>query len=436
VSIDDGVDSFAHPASNSRIANLSSGGMGHAADVDDGIACRRAVSSGRPAAQPPCGGSGARVMMVSHEGGFDGGAEFVFHDMVLALREKWPDLDMIAVYPRKGQLAAEAARLGVRTKCALLPWWTFQHSSAIPPLVGQVLFFPGIVKLLPSIAHAVYDLLRQRPTVVLSNTMVIPSYAVAAKMLGIPHYWLVHEFGWDDHRLRFILGYRMTIRLIGRLSASVICCSRAVENALVAVAPMTKTHVVYPAIDDPPGTPPDRHNGEVMRAVLVGRFVQSKGQHLAVEAVGAARDAGVDIQLTLVGAGDRQPVRELARCLGVEDLVTIYGPTRDVGRYWRAAHVALMCSDAEAFGRVTVEAMRAGLPVCGTDAGGTPEIIDPGVNGLLSPAGDADALAANLMALESDEDLRRSLAVRAMETARPFRRDRYGDELAAVMGFC
>jgi glycosyltransferase involved in cell wall biosynthesis len=95
-----------------------------------------------------------------------------------------------------------------------------------------------------------------------------------------------------------------------------------------------------------------------------------------------------------------------------------------------------MCSDAEAFGRVTVEAMRAGLPVCGTDAGGTPEIIDPGVNGLLSPAGDADALAANLMALESDEDLRRSLAVRAMETARPFRRDRYGDELAAVMGFC
>ena len=61
-----------------------------------------------------------------------------------------------------------------------------------------------------------------------------------------------------------------------------------------------------------------------------------------------------------------------------------------------------MCSQCEAFGRVTVEAMRAGLPVCGTNSGGTPEIIDPGVNGLLSPAGDANALAANLMALESD----------------------------------
>ena len=114
--------------------------------------------------------------------------------------------------------------------------------------------------------------------------------------------------------------------------------------------------------------------------------------------------------------------------------MNIDGPTRDVGRYWSAAHVGLMCSQCEAFGRVTVEAMRAGLPVCGTNTGGTPEIIDPGVNGLLSPAGDANALAANLMALESDEDLRRSLAFRAVETAQRFQRDRHDDELAAILG--
>ena len=38
-------------------------------------------------------------------------------------------------------------------------------------------------------------LVRLRPTMVLSNTMVIPSHAIAAKLLGIPHYWMVHEFG-------------------------------------------------------------------------------------------------------------------------------------------------------------------------------------------------------------------------------------------------
>lgn len=154
----------------------------------------------------------------------------------------------------------------------------------------------------------------------------------------------------------------------------------------------------------------------------------------AVEAVAIARQAGVDIELALIGAGDDKPIREVARRLGVEDLVSIHGATRDVGRYWSAAHVGLMCSECEAFGRVTVEAMRAGLPVCGTDAGGTPEIIDPGVNGLLSPAGDANALAANLMTLEVDEDLRREMASCALETALRFQRDRYADELTASLG--
>jgi glycosyltransferase involved in cell wall biosynthesis len=245
---------------------------------------------------------------------------------------------------------------------------------------------------------------------------------------------MVHEFGRDDHRLQFALGYRRTIRLIGQLSESVVCCSQAVEKALLALDPMMRTCVVYYAIDGPLGTPPKRNPGEPMRVVLVGSFSQSKGQHIAVEAVAIARQAGVDIELALIGAGDHKPIREVARRLGVEDLVNIHGPTRDVGRYWSAAHVGLMCSECEAFGRVTVEAMRAGLPVCGTNAGGTPEIIDPGVNGLLSPAGDANALAANLMALESDEDLRRKMASRALETAQRFQRDRYADELTASLG--
>jgi glycosyltransferase involved in cell wall biosynthesis len=78
--------------------------------------------------------------------------------------------------------------------------------------------------------------------------------------------------------------------------------------------------------------------------------------------------------------------------------------------------------------------MRAGLPVCATDSGGTPEIVIPGVNGLLSDSGDSDALAANLMSLESDDEFRLSLATNAIETAEQFNLDRYGDEIAAAIG--
>jgi len=334
-------------------------------------------------------------------------------------------------------LAKECARHGMRTKVAFTPWWGFAERSRAPRVEALVGALPRGALILPGILQAIWLLARLRPTMVLSNTMLIPSHAIAAKLLGIPHYWLVHEFGRDDHQLGFLLGYGRTVRLIGRLSESVICNSQAVEKALLAVDPKMRTRVVYPVIDAPPGAPPERQSGEPMRVVLVGRFAQSKGQHVAVEAVAIARKAGVDVELALVGGGNHKPVRELARSLGVEDLVTLHGPTDDVGSYWSAAHVGLICSQCEAFGLVTVEAMRAGLPVCGTDAGGTPEIIDPGVNGLLSPAGDASALAANLMALESDEDLRRAMAFRAAETAQRFQRDhRYGDAFAAVLGLC
>ena len=341
---------------------------------------------------------------------------------------------MVAVYPWKGSLAAECARYGVRTKVAWIPWWAFLERWRTPRIEALISGLPRAALLLPGILQALLLLVRLRPTMVLTNTMVIPSHAIAAKLLGIPHYWMVREFGRDDHRLRFLLGYRRTIRLIGQLSESVICNSQAVQKSLLAVDPKMRTYVIYPVVDTPIGTPPERHPGEPMRVVLVGKFLQSKGQHLAIEAVAIARKAGVDIELALVGAGNRKALHKLARQLGVEDLVNIHEPTRDLGRHWSAAHVGLMCSECEAFGRVTVEAMRAGLPVCGTNSGGTPEIIDPGVNGLLSPAGDANALAANLMTLESDEDLRRKLAFRAAETTQRFRRDHYGDELAPILG--
>ena len=390
----------------------------------------RAITSSRAASPVP------RVMVISNVGSFGGGGALDFRDTILAIRKKRPDLEVVAVCPWKGSLTAECARHGVRTKITWIPGWAFLERSRAPRIEALIGAVPYLAILLPGILHAVLLLVRLRPTMVLTNTMVIPAHAIAAKLLGIPHYWLAREFGRDDHRLWFLLGYRRTIRLIGQLSESVICNSHAVEKALLAVDPKMRTYVVYPVVDTPLGTPPKRHPGEPMRAVLVGYLSQAKGQHLAVEAVAIARTAGVDIELTLVGAGNQKPLRKLARRLGVEDLVNVHGPTRDLGRYWSAAHVGLMCSRCEAFGRVTVEAMRAGLPVCGTSTGGTPELIDPGVNGLLSPAGDANALAANLMTLESDEDLRRSLAFRALETAQRFQLDRHDDELTTILGLC
>jgi glycosyltransferase involved in cell wall biosynthesis len=388
----------------------------------------RAINAARTEAPVP------RVLVISNVASFGGGGAVGFRDMVLALREKRPDLDVVAVCPPKGNLAADLNRRGIPTKVAWIPWWSFIQRGRTPHLEALITSLPMWVVLIPGVVQAVAQLVRLRPMLVLTNTMTIPSHAIAAKLLGIPHYWMVREFGKDDHRLWFLLGHHRTIRLIDRLSESIICNSHAVETALHEIAPTMRTSVVHPVVDTPLGTPSERHPGERLRTVLVGYFSQAKGQRLAIEAISVARNSGIDIELTLIGSGGHKGLRQLARRLGVEDLLSIHGPTRDLGPYWAAAHVGLMCSQCEAFGRVSVEAMRAGLPVCGTDSGGTPEIIIHGVNGLLSRAGDANALAANLMTLESDEALRRKLAFSAVETTHRFQRDRHDDELATILG--
>jgi glycosyltransferase involved in cell wall biosynthesis len=376
-----------------------------------------------------------RVVVVSNVSSFGGGGVVGFRDILLGLREKRPDVDLVADIPQKGSVAERCTSDGIQTVIGWTPWWAFgkwRRFGRVEPhaLIG---WLPYTALLLPGIVQALRLFVRLRPTMVLTNTMTIPSHAIAAKILGIPHHWIVREFGRDDHRLWFLFGYRRTVHLIGRLSESVICNSHAVEQAMLALNPSMKTHVIYPAVDSALGTPPKRCPGERMRTILVGYFSAAKGQHLAIEAIAIARKAGIDIELTLLGPGSPEPLGRVARRLGVDDLVSIHGPTRDLQPYWAAAHVGLMCSHQEAFGRVTVEAMRAGLPVCGTDSGGTPEIIQPGVTGLLSPPGDAKALAANLITLESDERLRRNLAAGALERARHFDRARHDDELVAIL---
>jgi glycosyltransferase involved in cell wall biosynthesis len=71
---------------------------------------------------------------------------------------------------------------------------------------------------------------------------------------------------------------------------------------------------------------------------------------------------------------------------------------------------------AEPLARVIQEGMATGAVVVATPVGGTPEIVADGVNGLLSPPGDAPALAECLIRLRRDPALRAALALAGRRT--------------------
>jgi glycosyltransferase involved in cell wall biosynthesis len=80
--------------------------------------------------------------------------------------------------------------------------------------------------------------------------------------------------------------------------------------------------------------------------------------------------------------------------------------------------VLVLPSRSEGMGRVLLEAMAAGVPVVGSDAGGIPHYIRHGENGLVFLSGDAAALGEALRQLLSDRQLRERLGRRGFEIAR------------------
>lgn len=79
-------------------------------------------------------------------------------------------------------------------------------------------------------------------------------------------------------------------------------------------------------------------------------------------------------------------------------------------RLYHESDLFVMPSLGECFGLATVEAMAAGLPVIASEVGGTADIIEPGRNGFIVPAGQVAALGQAIVAILGDEDKRQAMA--------------------------
>jgi glycosyltransferase involved in cell wall biosynthesis len=229
---------------------------------------------------------------------------------------------------------------------------------------------------------------------------------------------------------------------------ALIAVSRFVARSLVESGhrPST-TYVVLNAIDAgawQPGVGRDEARRELAVeacpvVITVCRLFPGKGPGDLIRALAIVRRDQPAAKLVIVGQ-DVSPggsyVRELSMLadeLGVGDSVIFTGRRGDVPRLMAGADVFAMPSLEEPFGLVYVEAMAMRLPVVALDSGGTPEVVEHRRTGLLSRPHDLDALAANMVELLSDADLRGRLGEHGRrDVEEQFSVDRQGRDVAEV----
>ena len=132
------------------------------------------------------------------------------------------------------------------------------------------------------------------------------------------------------------------------------------------------------------------------RLVCVGRLCKEKAQLLLVDAAGRLAAKGIRFELVLAGDGEmRAEVDELIARYGLARQIRVTGwiSSNQVREEILAAWGLVLPSFAEGLPVVIMEAMALHRPVLTTYVGGIPELVRPGKDGWLFPAGDVDALA-------------------------------------------
>jgi glycosyltransferase involved in cell wall biosynthesis len=166
----------------------------------------------------------------------------------------------------------------------------------------------------------------------------------------------------------------------------------------------------------------------------VANLKAGKGHDALVEVAAKTRDALPQARYRVVGSGpELAALQGAVDGAGLADRFRFLGGDPDGRALLGAFDVVVHPSEAEGLPNAVLEAAAAGRAILATDAGGTREIVESGATGVLTAIGDRDAIAAGLVRLGHDADLRLRLGAAARDHAsRVFGMDRFVAETAAM----
>jgi glycosyltransferase involved in cell wall biosynthesis len=234
---------------------------------------------------------------------------------------------------------------------------------------------------------AVEELLQQAgAALVCTNTLVPFVAAKAAYNLRLPHVWWIHEFGEEDFGFRIGHGDPSSAyKKMQQWSRLVICNSKAVTQKFKSFLPSVDVQCIYQPVTWHI-TDATAKKALASGYLMFGQLTASKGHLDVLEAVAKAKKLGVEVKLAIKGPCEQPAYLALLQQFVVEHHLQEH-VNIEPGFFIREEvlpkyEVLIVASRSEAFGRVIVEANKAGLSVVVKDSGGAPEMVNSN-NGVL-----------------------------------------------------
>ncbi len=244
-----------------------------------------------------------------------------------------------------------------------------------------------------------------------TNSSVINIGGIAHKYSGVYHIWHIREFGDLDFGMYPLLSRKETYGFMNRNADVFVANSIAVAEHYTLLD-RTRMMVIYNGVDSNNVIKYHTHH-ENINILLAARYEPSKGQDDAFKACRQLLKEGYqNFHIFFAGSGYPSAVDH-----DIQKYVSLLGNVNNLPELRKKIDIELVCSRCEAFGRVTAEAMLSKIAVIGTRSGGTPELIQDGVTGLLYESGNYSELCHKIEYLIDNNEIRVQLGCNAQNYA-------------------
>lgn len=227
-----------------------------------------------------------------------------------------------------------------------------------------------------------------------------------ARLLGINGISTCHGFIENDRKMSV---YNLLDRYALRYCKTIIAVSEGIRNELVRSGVReSRIEIIPNAVENFAGEGDlDARRQEKRRSLRIqphehvvgylGRLSEEKGVRYLIEAVADMQVARNPVKLLIVGDGpERLALEQQVRNRKLEGMVVFAGFQADTENWLSAFDSFVLPSLTEGTPMALLEAMAVGVPVIATSVGGVPKVIQDGVNGVLVPPGNSQAIVEKL----------------------------------------
>ncbi len=236
---------------------------------------------------------------------------------------------------------------------------------------------------------------------------------IACKFFGISPV-VVHQHGPELNRtrLRSFLD-RSTSNWVTRYIASCQAVSQTMQER--EAIPASKIEVIYNGVESvqryqrtkPAGWPGKE---EFPTLVYAGRLSPEKGLLSLIQALGIVDKSAFEFQCLILGEGPTlEAITQEIERTDLKNKIFLTGNRSDIRAWLPHCDIFVLPSIWEGASMALLEAMAAGLPIVATATGGTPELVEDGISGILVPPADPTALADALIQLLGSVELREKM---------------------------